>query len=57
MSDKWNALSDEAKMWAYSIGYVGVCIGVCYIMYKWLAVLIGKSVAAELIKAGVITVL
>lgn len=57
MSEKWNNLSDEAKLVAWSIGYVGICVGICYVLYKWLAVMVGKAVVTELIKAGVITVL
>lgn len=57
MSEKWNNLSDEAKLVAWSIGYVGICVGICYVLYKWLAAMVGKAVVTELIKAGVITVL
>lgn len=57
MSEKFNELSDNAKLVAWSIGYVGVCVGICYVMYKWLAAMVGKAVVAELIKAGVVTVL
>lgn len=55
--EKWNNLSDKAKLVAWSIGYVGICVGICYVFYKWLAAMVGKAVVAELIKAGVITVL
>jgi len=57
MSDVWNGLSDEARYWAIIIGYVGACIGLTYLMYKAFAVMVGKAVATELIKAGVIAVL
>lgn len=57
MSEIWDGLSDEAKLICIYVGYTGVCIGICYIMYKWLAVLFSKSLVKELIKAGVITVL
>ena len=57
MSDVFDNLSDEAKIWAMWFGYLGICIGISYLMYKWFAVMVGKAVAAELIKAGVITVL
>lgn len=57
MSEKFNGLSEDAKMVAFSIGYVGACVCVCYVMYKWLAALVGKAIVAELIKAGVVTVL
>ena len=57
MSKVWNSMSDEAKLAAIYIGYLGACVGICYVMYKWLAVLFGKAVVNELIKAGVITVL
>lgn len=54
---KFENLSDEAKLIAIYVGYTGVCVGICYIMYKWLATLFAKSIVTELIKAGVITVL
>lgn len=57
MSNVFDNLSDEAKIWAMWIGYLGVCIGVSYLMYKAFAVMVGKAVATELIKAGVIAVL
>lgn len=57
MSEIWDGLSDEAKLVAIYVGYIGVCVGICYVMYKWLAVLFGKAIVNELIKAGVITVL
>lgn len=57
MSDVFDNLSDEAKAWAFWIGYLGVCVGISYIMYKAFAVMVGKAVATELIKAGIITVL
>lgn len=57
MSEKFNGLSENAKMIAFSIGYAGACIGICYVLYKWLAAMVGKAIVAELIKAGVITVL
>lgn len=54
---EFEGLSDNAKMIAFSIGYAGVCIGICYVLYKWLAAMVGKAIVAELIKAGVVTVL
>lgn len=57
MSDVFDNLSDDAKAWAFWIGYLGVCIGISYIMYKAFAVMVGKAVATELVKAGVIAVL
>ncbi len=57
MSDVWNDLSDQAKYWAIVIGYVGACIGLTYLMYKCFAAMVGKAVATELVKAGVIAVL
>lgn len=57
MSEKFEGLSENAKLVAWSIGYVGACIGICYVMYKWLAKLVGKAIVAELIKAGIVTVL
>lgn len=50
-------LSDQAKQALFWVGYIGVCVGITYFMYKWLAVLFGKAVMAELVKAGVVTVL
>lgn len=57
MSEKFEGLSENAKMIAFSIGYVGACVGICYVMYKWLAAMVGKAVVAELIKDGIVTVL
>lgn len=57
MSKKFEGLSDEAKTIAFSIGYVGACVCICYVMYKWLAKLVGKAIVTELIKAGIVTVL
>ncbi len=57
MSKKFEGLSDNAKMVAFSIGYAGACIGICYVLYKWLAAMVGKAIVTELIKAGVVTVL
>lgn len=57
MSDVWAGLSDEAKYAAILMGYLGACVVLTYVMYKWFAVLVGKSVVAELVKAGIITVL
>jgi len=57
MSDVFDNLSDEAKIWAMWFGYLGICIGISYLMYKWFALMVGKAVAAELVKAGVIAVL
>lgn len=54
---KFDGLSYEAKQALFWLGYIGICIGVTYIMYKWLAVLFGKAVVAELVKTGVVTVL
>lgn len=57
MSEKFEGLSENAKMIAWCIGYTGACIGICYLMYKWLAAMVGKAIVAELIKAGIVTVL
>lgn len=57
MSNVFDNLSDEAKVWAMWIGYLGVCVGVSYLMYKAFAVMVGKAVATELVKAGVVAVL
>lgn len=57
MSDVFDNLSYEAKQALFWVGYIGACVGITYLMYKWLAVLFGKAVVAELIKAGVVTVL
>lgn len=57
MSEKFEGLSENAKMIAWCIGYTGACIGICYLMYKWLTAMVGKAIVAELIKAGIVTVL
>lgn len=57
MSEKFEGLSENAKLVAWSIGYVGVTLVLCYWMYKAVAVMFGKAIVAELIKAGVVTVL
>lgn len=57
MSKIWDGLSDEAKLICIYVGYTGVCVGICYVMYKWLCAMFAKSLVTELIKAGVITVL
>lgn len=57
MSDAFDNLSYEAKQALFWVGYIGACVGITYLMYKWLAVLFGKAVVAELVKAGVVTVL
>lgn len=49
-------ISDEARMWAYAIGYVGVAIVVTAICYKWFAHMVGIEVAKSLVKAGVIAI-
>lgn len=54
---KFDGLSYEAKQCLFWLGYIGICIGVTYAAYKWLACLFGKAVVAELVKAGVVTVL
>ena len=50
-------LSDTAKMIAWSIGYTGAAVAFTYLMYKSFACMVGKAVASELVKAGVIAVL
>lgn len=49
-------LSDNVKFWLTIIGYVGGCMAISYVMYKWFAGMVGAAVAKELIKAGVIMV-
>lgn len=48
--------SDDVKFWLTMIGYVGGCVALSYVMYKWFAGLVGTAVAKELIKAGIIIV-
>lgn len=50
-------LSDDAKLWLGVIGYMGGVIILCAFMYRFYAHMMGKAVVAELIKAGVLTVL
>ncbi len=57
MSDVWYNLDDNIKMTLYAIGYVGACLALSYAMYKVFAAMVGKAVASELIKAGIVTVL
>ena len=49
-------LSDKAKFWVVMLGYTGVAIGVTYLMYLGFAKMIGRQVAKELLKAGIITI-
>lgn len=57
MSDVWDDLNDNVKLTLYAIGYVGACLALSYAMYKVFAAMVGKAVASELIKAGIVTVL
>ena len=50
-------LNDDVKFWLYLIGWTGGTIVLCYYMYKWFAVMVGKEVARALIGAGVVAVL
>lgn len=49
-------LSDEAKFWVVLLGYTGVAIGVTYLMYLGFAKMIGREIAKELLKAGIIAI-
>ncbi len=50
-------LSDEAKGYLYLAGWVAGSIAVTYVSYKVLAAMMGRVVARELLKAGVITII
>lgn len=49
-------LSEETKFWLLMLGWTGGTLVLCWGLYKWFAVMIGKEVAAALVKAGVILV-
>lgn len=49
-------LTDEQMFWLQIAGYIGGTLVVTYALYKWFAVMIGKEVAAALIKAGVVVI-
>ena len=49
-------LSDEAKGYLYLAGGVAGSIAVTYLSYKILAVMMGRVVAKELLRAGLVAI-
>lgn len=50
-------LTEKAKIAGEIIGYTGMTIIISYVVYKWIGACIGKAIAKELIKAGIVAVL
>lgn len=50
-------ISDEAKVIGIMVGGFAVGCAICYGAYKWIAVMAGKTIAAELLKAGAVIAL
>lgn len=49
-------LSEDVKLILLMVGYVGVCVGISYAMYRVFAIMVGKEVVRQLITAGIIAV-
>lgn len=49
-------MTEDVKFWLQVLGYLGGTLVLTYAMYKWFAAMIGKEVAAALLRAGIVAI-